>query len=78
MLFNIGLFKLAAFLSALILPTLFHKEEWIGETVDWPTKIQTKAKLLIHIFVRAILSMKRLQIEKTKSFFIISVLKVEY
>ena len=38
MLFNIELFKLAAILSALIRPTLFHKGEWIGETVDWPQK----------------------------------------
>jgi hypothetical protein len=42
----------------------------------------TKAKLLqlklIHIFARAILVMKKLEIEKTKSTFIISVLKVEY
>ena len=42
----------------------------------------TKAKLLqlklIHIFARAILLMKKLEIEKTKPTFIISVLKVEY
>ena len=41
-----------------------------------------KAKLLqltlIHILARAILLMKKLEIEKTKSTFIISVLKVEY
>ena len=41
-----------------------------------------KAKLLqlklIHIFARAILLMKKLEIEKTKPTFIISVLKVEY
>ena len=39
MLFNIELFKLAAILSALIRPTLFHKGEWIGETVDWPSRL---------------------------------------
>ena len=33
---------------------------------------------LIHIFARAILLMKKSEIEKTKSTFIISVLKVEY
>jgi hypothetical protein len=42
----------------------------------------SKAKLLqlklIHIFARAILLMKKLEIEKTKPTFIISVLKVEY
>ena len=42
----------------------------------------TKAKLLqlkrIHIFARAILLMKKLEIKKTKPTFIISVLKVEY
>ena len=41
-----------------------------------------KAKLLqlklVHIFARAILLMKTLEIEKTKPTFIISVLKVEY
>ena len=41
-----------------------------------------KAKLLqlklIHIFARAILLIKKLEIEKTKLTFIISVLKVEY
>jgi hypothetical protein len=44
--------------------------------------ISSKAKLLqlklIHIFARAILSMKKLKIEKTKPTFIISVLKVDY
>ena len=35
-----------------------------------------KAKL--HIFAKAILLMKKLEIEKTKPTFIISVLKVEY
>ena len=43
---------------------------------------KTKAKLLqlklIQIFARAILLMKKLEIEKTKPTFIISVLKVEY
>ena len=33
---------------------------------------------LIHIFARAILLMKKLEIEKTKPTFIITVLKVEY
>jgi hypothetical protein len=33
---------------------------------------------LIHILARKILLMKKLEIEKTKSTFIISVLKVEY
>ena len=33
---------------------------------------------LIHIFARAILLMKKLEIAKTKPTFIISVLKVEY
>ena len=33
---------------------------------------------LIHLFARAILLMKKLEIEKTKPTFIISVLKVEY
>ena len=33
---------------------------------------------LIHIFARAILLMKKLEIEKTKPTFIILVLKVEY
>ena len=41
-----------------------------------------KAKLLqlklIHVFARAILLMIKLEIEKTKFTFIISVLKVEY
>ena len=37
--FNIELFMLAAFLSTLIQPTHFHKEEWGGGTVDWPPKI---------------------------------------
>ena len=45
-------------------------------------KHASKAKLLqlklIHIFARAILLMKKLEIEKTKPTFIISVLKVEY
>jgi hypothetical protein len=45
-------------------------------------KQPTKAKLLqlklIHIFAREILPMKKLEIEKTKSTFIVSVLKVEY
>ena len=44
--------------------------------------ICTKAKLLqlklIQIFARAILLMKKLEIEKTKPTFITSVLKVEY
>ena len=43
---------------------------------------QSKAKLLqlklIHIFARAILLMKKLEIEKTKPTYIISVLKVVY
>ena len=45
----------------------------------------TKAELLqegifflIHLFARYVLVMKKLEIEKTKSIFIISVLKVEY
>ena len=33
---------------------------------------------LIHLFARAILLMKKLEIKKTKPTFIISVLKVEY
>ena len=33
---------------------------------------------LIHLFARDILVMKKLEIEKTKSTFIISVLKAEY
>ena len=47
--------------------------------------IATKAELLkegifflIHLFARDILVMKKLEIEKTKPTFIISVLKVEY
>ena len=44
--------------------------------------VLTKAKLLqlklIQIFAKAILLMTKLEIEKTKSTFIISVLKVEY
>jgi hypothetical protein len=44
--------------------------------------MSSKAKLLqlklIHIFARAILLMKMLEIEKTKPTFIISVFKVEY
>ena len=34
--------------------------------------------LLIHLFARDVLGMKKLEIEKTKPSFIISVLKVEY
>ena len=34
--------------------------------------------LLIHLFARAVLVMKKLEIEKTNPTFIISVLKVEY
>ena len=33
---------------------------------------------LIHLFAREVLLVKKLEIEKTKSTFIISVLKVEY
>jgi hypothetical protein len=33
---------------------------------------------LIHLFARDVLVMKKLEIEKTKSTFIISLLKVEY
>ena len=33
---------------------------------------------LLHLFARELLEMKMLEIEKTKTFFIISVLKVEY
>ena len=44
--------------------------------------LSTKAKLLqlklIHIFARGILLKKKLEIEKTKPTFLISVLKVEY
>ena len=46
---------------------------------------KTKAELmqegiffLIHLFARDVLVMKKLEIEKTKPTFIISVLKVEY
>ena len=48
-------------------------------------KSLTKAELLqegifflIHLFARDVLLMKKLEIEETKSTFIISVLKVEY
>jgi hypothetical protein len=55
---------------------------------DWPSElfgIFGKAELLqegifffIHIFARDVLVIKRMEIEKTKPIFIISVLKVEY
>jgi hypothetical protein len=43
-----------------------------------PSKAKLLQLKLIHILARAILLMKKLEIEKTKSTFIISVLKVEY
>jgi hypothetical protein len=46
-----------------------------GEFHDWLVAL-FKAKLLIHLFATAILSMKKLEIKKTKATFIISVLKV--
>ena len=49
------------------------------------TKVFTKAELLqegifflIHLFARDILVVKKLEIEKTKPTFIVSVLKVKY
>ena len=42
------------------------------------TKAQLLQLKLLHIFARAILSMKKLEIEKTNPTFIISVFKVEY
>ena len=54
-------------------------------TVLFPSDVSDKAELLqegifflIHLFARDILVMKKLEIEKTKPTFIISVLKVEY
>ena len=51
-------------------------------TYYWNISVMSKAKLLhlklVHIFARAILLMKKLEIEKTKPTFIISVLKVDY
>ena len=51
----------------------------------WKTNVIAKAELLqegifflIHLFARDVLLMKKLEIEKTKPTFIISVLKVEY
>ena len=50
-----------------------------------PTFVLCKAELLqegifslLHLFARDVLAMKKLDIEKTKPNFIISVLKVEY
>jgi hypothetical protein len=40
--------------------------------------LQEGIYFLIHLFARDVLSMKKLEIEKTNSNFIISVLKVEY
>ena len=50
-------------------------------TVDRATKaelLQEGISFLIHLFARDVLVMKKLEIEKTKPTFIISVLKVEY
>ena len=44
----------------------------------WRPKAKLLQLKLIHIFARAILSMKKLESEKTKPTFIISVLKVDY
>ena len=43
-----------------------------------PSKAELLQLKLIHLFARELLLIKKLQIEKTKPTFIISVLKVEY
>jgi hypothetical protein len=52
----------------LIIWLLFHKAELLQEGIFF----------LIHLFARDVLVGKKLEIEKTKPTFIISVLKVEY
>ena len=50
-------------------------------TKTWVTKaelLQEGIFFLIHLFARDVLVMKKLEIEKTKPTFILSVLKVEY
>ena len=55
------------------------KLEFKLEKNNWDLKLNVLLQLkLTHIFARTILLMKKLEIEKTKSTFIISVLKVEY
>ena len=43
-----------------------------------PSKAELLQLKLIHLFARELLLIKKLQIEKTKPTFILSVLKVEY
>ena len=70
---------------------LFFGQLWAtfegkGPQGSWLSQCDfTKAELLqegifslIHLFARDVLVMKKLEIEKTKPIFIISVLKVEY
>ena len=63
-------------------PILFQK---LFNHRDCNKRRNTKAELLqegifflIHLFARDVLVMKKLEIEKTKPTFILSVLKVEY
>ena len=62
----------------------FHPKSLYGGSptfVFLPTKaelLQEGIFFLIHLFARDVLVMKKLEIEKTKPTFIISVLKVEY
>ena len=55
------------------------KYEWIQFETAHKAKLQKEGIFfLVHLFARDILLMKKLEIEKTKPTFIISVLKVEY